>query len=179
MCVGGGGGGVHRPRARAALAWTPHPPAHRHERANPTLLGAQVFLREVALLADYKLDESYTPARVSVRARRHSCMHAPTARPPLPLTPPPTLAFAQVRVGNSFSDLREVAAIDLHEPQVRHGALHGAHTCVTRGFGARRDVATGPTLVPPPTHPAPSPLAAPPAPQGWVVIPLAPEGGAE
>lgn len=38
----------------------------------------QVYMSEVALYTDYKLDESYTPARVSIR------------------------------VGNTFSDLREV-----------------------------------------------------------------------
>ena len=47
-----------------------------------------MYLSEVAIYTDFKLDESYTPARISVR------------------------------VGTGFGDLREVTAIDLHEPQV-------------------------------------------------------------
>ena len=43
-------------------------------------------MREIALYADYKLDESYTPSKISVRA------------------------------GNSFHDLREVRVVDLDEP---------------------------------------------------------------
>ncbi|KAI7840503.1 hypothetical protein COHA_005802 [Chlorella ohadii] len=59
--------------------------------AQPHLVNVQfqkkVYMSEVALYTDYKLDESYTPARVSIR------------------------------VGNTFSDLREVRCIDLQEPQ--------------------------------------------------------------
>jgi hypothetical protein len=47
----------------------------------------QVFLKELALHCDYKMDESYTPNKVSIR------------------------------VGTSFSDLREVKTLDLTEPQ--------------------------------------------------------------
>lgn len=50
-------------------------------------------MSEVALYTDYKLDESYTPARVSIR------------------------------VGNTFSDLREV-----RQPCVRRRFLGGAGT---------------------------------------------------
>ena len=54
------------------------PPPHTH-----TLIAVcppQVYMSEVAILTDYKLDESYTPTKISVR------------------------------VGNNFSDLREVRA---------------------------------------------------------------------
>ncbi|KAL4423220.1 hypothetical protein ABPG77_000012 [Micractinium sp. CCAP 211/92] len=47
----------------------------------------KVYLSEVALYTDYKLDESYTPTKLSIR------------------------------VGNNFADLREVRVVDLHEPQ--------------------------------------------------------------
>lgn len=50
-------------------------------------LGPQVRLKEVAIYLDFKLDESYTPSRVSIR------------------------------IGTSFYDLREIAVLDLHEPQ--------------------------------------------------------------
>jgi anaphase-promoting complex subunit 10 len=48
-----------------------------------------VRLHELAVYADYKLDESYTPAKISVRA------------------------------GNSFHDLREIKVVDLEEPKGR------------------------------------------------------------
>lgn len=58
--------------------------------AQPHLINVQfqrkVKVREIALYADYKLDESYTPSKISVRA------------------------------GNSFHDLREVRVVDLDEP---------------------------------------------------------------
>lgn len=58
--------------------------------AQPHLVNVQfhrkVKVREIALYADYKLDESYTPSKISVRA------------------------------GNSFHDLREVCVVDLDEP---------------------------------------------------------------
>jgi anaphase-promoting complex subunit 10 len=58
--------------------------------AQPHLINVQfqrkVKVREMALYADYKLDESYTPSKISVRA------------------------------GNSFHDLREVRVVDLDEP---------------------------------------------------------------
>ena len=58
--------------------------------AQPHLVNVQfqrkVKVSEVALYADYKLDESYTPSKISVRA------------------------------GNSFHDLREVRVVDLDEP---------------------------------------------------------------
>ena len=58
--------------------------------AQPHLVNVQfqrkVKVREIALYADYKLDESYTPSKISVRA------------------------------GNSFHDLREVRVVDLDEP---------------------------------------------------------------
>lgn len=106
----------------------------------------QVFLSQVAVHTDYKLDESYTPAKLSVRRQLEGCTGqgrqgpSPLPRPveasvlclaqrghhallrqsspsigrhtsPLPRPPP------QVRVGTSFSDLREVKCVDLHEPQ--------------------------------------------------------------
>lgn len=49
--------------------------------ACPAFDALQVYMSEVALYTDYKLDESYTPARVSIR------------------------------VGNTFSDLREVGGL--------------------------------------------------------------------
>ena len=58
--------------------------------AQPHLVNVQfqrkVRIRELALYADYKLDESYTPSKISVRA------------------------------GNSFHDLREIKVVDLNEP---------------------------------------------------------------
>tara|TARA_B110000977_G_scaffold49146_1_gene66710 strand:+ start:366 stop:965 length:600 start_codon:yes stop_codon:yes gene_type:complete len=58
--------------------------------AQPHLVNVQfhrkVKVREIALYADYKLDESYTPSKISVRA------------------------------GNSFHDLREICVVDLDEP---------------------------------------------------------------
>jgi anaphase-promoting complex subunit 10 len=58
--------------------------------AQPHLVNVQfqrkVKVCEIALYADYKLDESYTPSKISVRA------------------------------GNSFHDLREVRVVDLDEP---------------------------------------------------------------
>lgn len=43
-------------------------------------------IKDVCIYADYKLDESYTPSRISIKAGTH------------------------------FNDLREIAAFDLHEP---------------------------------------------------------------
>ena len=58
--------------------------------AQPHLVNIQfqkkVKLRELAIYADYKLDESYTPSKISVRA------------------------------GNSFHDLREIKVVNLEEP---------------------------------------------------------------
>jgi anaphase-promoting complex subunit 10 len=58
--------------------------------AQPHLVNIQfqkkVRLHELAIYADYKLDESYTPSKISVRA------------------------------GNSFHDLREIKVVDLEEP---------------------------------------------------------------
>ena len=58
--------------------------------AQPHLVNVQfqrkVKVSEIALYADYKLDESYTPSKIAVRA------------------------------GNSFHDLREVRVVDLDEP---------------------------------------------------------------
>ena len=58
--------------------------------AQPHLVNIQfqkkVRIREVAIYADYKLDESYTPSKISIRA------------------------------GNSFHDLREIKVVDLEEP---------------------------------------------------------------
>jgi len=58
--------------------------------AQPHLVNIQfqkkVRVREVAIYADYKLDESYTPSKISIRA------------------------------GNSFHDLREIKVVDLEEP---------------------------------------------------------------
>ena len=47
----------------------------------------KVFLSHVAIYSDFKLDESYTPSKISVR------------------------------VGTSLSDLHEVKVVDLTEPQ--------------------------------------------------------------
>ncbi|EFN51661.1 hypothetical protein CHLNCDRAFT_139870 [Chlorella variabilis] len=59
--------------------------------AQPHLVNVQfqkkVYLSEVAIFTDYKLDESYTPTKISIR------------------------------VGNTFSDVREVRSIELSEPQ--------------------------------------------------------------
>ncbi|PSC73240.1 Anaphase-promoting complex subunit 10 [Micractinium conductrix] len=59
--------------------------------AQPHLVNVQfqkkVYLSEVAIYADYKLDESYTPTKISVR------------------------------VGNTFADLREIQTVELTEPQ--------------------------------------------------------------
>ena len=58
--------------------------------AQPHLVNVQfqkkVRLHELAIFADYKLDESYTPSKISIRA------------------------------GNSFHDLREIKVVDLEEP---------------------------------------------------------------
>jgi len=48
---------------------------------------AQVRLQTIALYVDYKMDESYTPAHISVRA------------------------------GSSFHDLKEIRALEVHEPK--------------------------------------------------------------
>ncbi len=47
----------------------------------------QVRLQELAIYLDYKLDESYTPSRISIRA------------------------------GTSFHDLKEIKVLELNEPQ--------------------------------------------------------------
>lgn len=47
----------------------------------------QVFLKELAIFCDYKMDESYTPNKISIR------------------------------VGATFTDMREVKCVDLTEPQ--------------------------------------------------------------
>ena len=58
--------------------------------AQPHLVNVQfqkkVRVRELCIYADYRLDESYTPNKISVRA------------------------------GNSFHDLREIKTVDLDEP---------------------------------------------------------------
>lgn len=51
------------------------------------LFQQKVLLKDLALFMDYKLDESYTPAKISIR------------------------------VGTSASDLREIKVIDIVEPQ--------------------------------------------------------------
>lgn len=47
----------------------------------------RVYLKDIALHMDYKLDESYTPQKISIR------------------------------VGSTYSDLREIKSVDLLEPQ--------------------------------------------------------------
>jgi anaphase-promoting complex subunit 10 len=82
--------------------------------AQPHLVNVQfqrkVKVREIALYADYKLDESYTPSKISVRA------------------------------GNSFHDLREVCVVDLDEPvgwtRVRLDANGGGETEMDAEGGA-------------------------------------------
>ncbi|KAL4860168.1 Anaphase-promoting complex subunit 10 [Chlorella vulgaris] len=67
----------------------------------------KVHLSEVAIYTDFKLDESYTPTKISIR------------------------------VGNSFSDLREVRLIEMSEPQgwlvVRLPSEEEPATCL-KGF---------------------------------------------
>ena len=80
--------------------------------AQPHLVNVQfqkkVRLRELAIYADYRLDESYTPNKISVRA------------------------------GNSFHDLREIKTLDLDEPSgwTRVTLTKDEVEGVTRGDGS-------------------------------------------
>lgn len=47
----------------------------------------KVFLKELAIYCDYKMDESYTPNKISIRA------------------------------GTTFNDMREIKCVDMNEPQ--------------------------------------------------------------
>ncbi len=131
--------------------------------AFPTCL--QVYMSEVALYTDYKLDESYTPARVSIR------------------------------VGNTFSDLREVSSAWESAVHINHCCLQPWRVppdCFPRTFehvGTRMQCCDH--HMPTCAHPLITFFAAMHCcplqvrcidlqePQGWVVVPLPPEDNPE
>lgn len=64
------------------------PSSQRSEAQQPECFPPeQVRLQKIAIFVDYKLDESYTPQRISIRA------------------------------GSSFHDLKEIRSMDVSEPK--------------------------------------------------------------